>query len=368
MTTTRHTRGFSIVELLVAVALGGILLAGAMSLFVNNRDTARITNEFAQMQDSARFAMDMMLRDLRMAGYFGCRSDGEQVVNQIVFSDGELWDVASGGIEGLEDTDATEQWYPSGLAENFFTGGATVVGTDGDNGEILDGTDAFTVRFFQGNYVDADADDTPDLQATSTFTAGTTTVAANNLDPANFPVGIIAGISECGGADLFAVNTSGVDTLTKVGTLSREYGNRAVVAPFVGRRYYIGQNSRGNPALYRADIRIDGVGAYTELPQELFEGVENMQILYGLDSDDPAIDFDAVLDGVPDVYLAADDADLVYGNVVAVKLSLMVRSNTVHQGADLSAQTYQLLDVALTPGDQFRRRVFTSTAVLRNQQ
>ncbi len=366
--TTRHSRGFSIVELMVAIALGGILLAGAMSLFVNNRDTARITNEFSQMQDSARFAMDMMLRDLRMAGYFGCRSDGENVVNQLAVSGGDLWDVASGGIEGFENGSVDEEWYPSGLDTNFFGGGANVVGTNGDAGEILDGTDAFTVRYFQGTYVDADADDTPDMQVTSSFGSGTTTVAANNLDPANFPVGIIAGVSECGGADLFAVNTSAADTLTTAGALSREYANRAVVAPFVGRRYYIGQNSRGNPALYRADIRIDGIGAYTELPQELFEGVENMQVLYGLDSDDPAIDFDAILDGVPDVYVRADDANLVFGQVVSVKLALMVRSNTVHQGADLSGQAYQLLDVNLAPGDQFRRRVFTSTAVVRNQQ
>ena len=46
----------------------------------------------------------------------------------------------------------------------------------------------------------------------------------------------------------------------------------------------------------------------------------------------------------------------------------MVRSNTVHQGADLSAQNYDMLGINVVPGDQFRRRVFTSTAVLRNLQ
>jgi type IV pilus assembly protein PilW len=41
-------RGFSLVELLVAITLGAIILAGAVTLFVNNQDTYKTTNELSR--------------------------------------------------------------------------------------------------------------------------------------------------------------------------------------------------------------------------------------------------------------------------------------------------------------------------------
>ena len=85
--------GLTLVELLVAITLGAIILGGAVTLFVNNRDTYNTTNELSRLQETARYALDMMVKDIRMAGYFGCADRGDTVtLNVPVVDPGELWD------------------------------------------------------------------------------------------------------------------------------------------------------------------------------------------------------------------------------------------------------------------------------------
>jgi len=87
------TRGFSLVELMVAITLGAIILAGAITLFVNNRDTYRTTNELSRLQETARYALGMLVKDIRMAGYFGCADRLDTVTPNVpVGTVGELWD------------------------------------------------------------------------------------------------------------------------------------------------------------------------------------------------------------------------------------------------------------------------------------
>ena len=86
---SRKQRGFSLVELMVAITLGAILLGGAVTLFVNNRETYNVTNDLARLQETARFAMDTIIKDLRMAGYFGCHNRLDAVENNLaVTTDG----------------------------------------------------------------------------------------------------------------------------------------------------------------------------------------------------------------------------------------------------------------------------------------
>lgn len=366
----RGQTGFSIVELLVAIALGGILMTGAISLFVNNRDMSRMTTDIARMQETARFAMEMILNDARMAGYFGCVNNMDADVfksHVTVDNAGELWDTTN-PIEGFEADDT--QWYPSG-----FTHGGTLIGTTGDDGLMLAGTDAITFRYLSGTFAaDAGLDETPYAEIVASTAS---TVTANDLDGAgDFATKDIAGVSDCGGVDIFIVGARAGDTLTMFdsdgGVFARPYEptNGPMVAPLVARRYYIGRNTRGNPALYREVIDYPASGAddYEVANRELLEGVENMQILYGLDRDD---------NGTPDFYTQAGstelDEDLEWLDVVSVKVALLVRSANEHRFGEsetvIRDRTYDLLDEAdLTFNDLRRRRQFTSTALLRNLQ
>lgn len=362
----RAQKGFSIVELLVAIALGSILMTGAISLFVNNRDMSRMTTDIARMQETARFAMEMILNDARMAGYFGCVNNMDVLTSHLTITNaGELWDTTH-PVEGFEADDT--QWYPSG-----FTNGGTLVGTDGDNGLMLAGTDAITFRYLAGTFADSDADTIPDAELSASTASK---VTANNLAGAgDFAVADVVGVSDCGGVDVFVVGSKAGETLEiynggSGATFARPYEvtNGPMVAPLVARRYYIGRNARGNPALYREVIDYANSNAddYDVANRELLEGVENLQVLYGLDRDE---------NGTPDFYTQAGSTDLddalEWLDVVSLKVALLVRSANEHRAGETETairdRPYDLLDeTGLTYNDLHRRRQFTSTALLRN--
>ena len=64
----RKSLGFSLVELLIAMALGLILLASATQLFKNGMDASRLVSQRTEMQDNVRAATNMMVKDLSLAG------------------------------------------------------------------------------------------------------------------------------------------------------------------------------------------------------------------------------------------------------------------------------------------------------------
>ena len=363
-----RSRGFSLVELMVAITIGAIILAGAVTLFVNNRDTYKTTNELSRLQETARYALGMMVKDIRMAGYFGCADRLDTVtLNLPVGTVGELWDFnldAGAGnivapIEGFDGALPGNNYMPSGFA--------VAVGTNGPGGQVLAGTDAITVRYVGGTMADvAPANATLDFMVTadavnganSTITVDSTTGLALNQ---------VAAITDCGGSDIFQINATPTATTVRANALSRGYNTASspMISPFVGVRYYIGDNGRGPggeiyPALYRTIIT---PGALTETNQELFEGVERMQILYGVDTNG---------NGTPDSYVRAGDAPLNAGspgswaNVVSVRLSILVRTIDQH-GREVDTGNYQVNNVVFNPvDDRRRRRVFTTTVMVRN--
>lgn len=82
-------RGFTLVELMIAVGIGGVVLAAVYQMFMGQRHTYALQNEIAHMQQNVRASEQMMAREIRMAGYevsgvyIGSDVPGEP------FSDGE---------------------------------------------------------------------------------------------------------------------------------------------------------------------------------------------------------------------------------------------------------------------------------------
>ena len=380
----RHTRsrslGLSLVELMVAITIGAILLGGAVTLFVNNRDTYNTTTELSRLQETARYALEMMVKDIRMAGYFGCANRLDTVTvshGAAAGADGELWDFNLDGgagtivppIEGLDDGALGAGFQPSGFA--------VVVGNDGDGGEVLAGSDGIALRYLAGNMSDLGGTaGTLDYQVTADAVAGadidiTVDQATGFIDDQ------VIAIADCGGSDIFRINAAPTTTVVRANQLSRGYNaaSSPMIAPYIGVRYYIGDNGRGPggqvyPSLYRTRI-LPGVTPLAEEPQELFEGVENMQILYGVDNDG---------DGIPDSFVQAGVAPLDvadnWANVVAVRVAIVVRTIDEYGRADdlnVDTSTYVVNDhdginfaEFDPPNDRRRRRVFTTTAMVRN--
>ena len=61
--------GFTLVELLIAMTIGLIILTALSSTFLMQRKIYDVQEQVAEMVQTARAAMDMMTREIRMAGY-----------------------------------------------------------------------------------------------------------------------------------------------------------------------------------------------------------------------------------------------------------------------------------------------------------
>jgi len=72
MHRTSHTSsGFSLIELMIAMAIGLLLLSGLAMIFVNSSEANRELQKTAQQIENGRFAMDVISQDLRLAGFYG---------------------------------------------------------------------------------------------------------------------------------------------------------------------------------------------------------------------------------------------------------------------------------------------------------
>ena len=67
----RENKGLSLIELLIALVLSGILTAALYRTFINQQKIYTVEEEVVDMQQNMRFAIDRMAREIRMAGYGG---------------------------------------------------------------------------------------------------------------------------------------------------------------------------------------------------------------------------------------------------------------------------------------------------------
>jgi len=66
---TRQVNGFTLVEVLIAMGLGGLLMTTVIGMFVAQRKSYEIQEQIAEMVQTARAAVDMLCREVRMAGF-----------------------------------------------------------------------------------------------------------------------------------------------------------------------------------------------------------------------------------------------------------------------------------------------------------
>ncbi|WP_460140885.1 PilW family protein [Pseudomonas sp. S2_E01] len=67
-----HSRGFSLIELLIALVLSLVVVLGVAQVFIAAKNTYVSQNAAANMQEDARFVLSKMIQEIRMVGMFGC--------------------------------------------------------------------------------------------------------------------------------------------------------------------------------------------------------------------------------------------------------------------------------------------------------
>jgi type IV pilus assembly protein PilW len=330
------------VEIMIASLIGVFLLGGLLQIFINSKQTNRVQDGLSRLQENGRFAMEFLGNDIRMAGFLGCNSQAT-LTNTVTTPTDFLYSFSK-AIEGFESTSASA-WTPAMNAAIPSP---------------LGGSDVITIRrtVDQGYTVTAHAVATASLTLDATATTANlktsgflTSAGANNCT--------VAVVTDCSAAAVFQVSAitgsalahaAGGSCTLKNATddLGKTYVD-AQVYPINTLSYYVATNDEGRPSLYR---RIGGNNA-----EELVQGIEKMQILYGVDTDPTP-------DNSPNYYVSANSvADMT--KVVSVRVTLLV----VTLDGNLSKQPlpYTYNGATVTPADRNIRRVFSTTIAVRNR-
>jgi type IV pilus assembly protein PilW len=322
------------------------------------------------MQENGRFATSFLANELRMAGYLGCLASLEATdINSTLDSPPASFQPAV-GLQGWEASGTAPGVAYASTEDVAVT--STAAGWVTSGGNVLDVTNAVPgsdiVRAWSAAGTGA---------TINTITPGATTVV--NSGVLDIVAGDILLLSDCeraewvqacevedvgGGASINAVLSSGCvpgnDTSVRVTT---EVGGE--LAKLQGTVFFIGK--RGNvatnpPALFRRELSATAIAGTAE---ELVEGIESMQILFGMNADNDnkkSVDSYVVANQVTD-----------WSRVVSVRVSLLVQSLEDNMLPAPQAYTFNGVTYdgeagnGALPEDTRLRRVFTTTITLRNR-
>jgi type IV pilus assembly protein PilW len=351
--------GFSLVELMIALVIGSVMIAGAVYVYSQSRSTYTVNDSMARLQEEGRYALSMMEPDIQLAGYYGYTNayDDVQLVVGGVSTPAIQMQQQDPAVGGLS---ASIQRCGRNYAVDFM---ATMQGSN--NGFVL-GPGASAPGGGSGC-----ATMTP-AAAADTFTVrriGTVSVAPqanmlqayiNRLQPTNqqlFVNGVAPGTIAAG---------------------LREVHNVVV------KVYYVSQDSDGRPGFPSLRVISLGAGeAFTD--QELVPGVEDMQVQFGVDTgdynNDGVIDTDLDSNGIPDNvngiatrYVNPNSPILqpppagISAQIVTVRIWLRLRAEQP-ETAFIDNRNYVYADQNYTPPaavQGFRRLLVTRTIYLRN--
>ena len=330
--SVRRQHGVTLVELMVALALGLLITVAMLKVYVDASRMYRFNEGLARVQENGRFALEFIRRDARVAGFWGCYSDAP-LTNQISATSDAWLDVAAGHITGTND--------------------------DG-----LNSADSITFRSATGS----------GTLVNTTMTAISGDVSVDSV--ATITSGMPVLISDCNNGDIFQVTgISGTSLAHAAGTNTNTSANLSK-AYASGSRVYQAQQSTfciapgadpSQPSLRRLINPTSGQTCASN-GDELIEGVENLQILYGEDTD--ADSDGANGDGTANRYVAIDEENLDPDRIVSVRLSVLARSLNNNLTTTPSPYTYPPWvnpPTLTTPADKRLRKVFTTTITLRNK-
>lgn len=347
--SARSQRGLSLVEIMVALVLSLILTAGVIQLFVGSKQTYRFHEGLSRIQENGRFALDLLAKDIRSAGYFGCLSAATGIDNTLNSATQFLWNYGQ-AIYGFESTGANT-WNPA---------------LDANIASPLSGSDAITVR--------GGAESAPiNVVSHGGGTANLSVPAGNGIQ-----VGDILAAANCQSLSVFqvtAVNDDPTCTSNCVSVVQHATGTtptpgnaRANLADNYAGNELIRAGTGGFTKTYYLRTGAGGVSALWRMvgpnASEVVEGVERMQILYGVCTGQGAA---RRVDPTVGYVTANNVAD--WGAVCSVRVNLLLVSlednltSSTAQAVVFPADTGN----TITVNDRRLRQAFSTTVGIRNR-
>jgi type IV pilus assembly protein PilW len=279
----KQQKGFSLIELMIAMTIGLFLLAGIASSYLASKKASVNRSSTSELEDNGRFALEAITRSLQHTGYSPNIFLGNPFINNI--------------------TDVTSVSCPNGsnsvqtsLSPNPFK-------------KVADGS---------GSNAD---------------TIGIVFLGDNNI------------FTDCAGSIMAAAVLPAI-------------GCRLPVFPAVSATP---ESSKIYNSLYIDAGALMCIGSQTPLPVTIAEGVENMQILYGVDTDS-----DGAVEGYVSATSINSSASLSWEGVISIQVAVLVRTlKPIKNQAE--SEKFRLLDTDITTvSDRFQRAVFSTTIFLHN--
>lgn len=301
-------RGFSLVELMISITIGLIILATLVSLFVSQSRARGELDKANRMIENGRYAIELLSDNLRLAGFFG-----------------ELDPATTDPVAGITDPCSTNAADMAG-AVRLHVGGYDAATPTSAVASIPCGLVSSSLKTGSDIFVVRRADTSvPVVQSAALVGTHYLQVSLCRYDDVKFKVS----------TDPTTLTLRGRDCTD---TSTVPYAN---VRRFVAQTYFVSPNHKGSdgiPTLMRRELNLNGDGTFTTTP--LVEGIEYLQVEYGIDGADTNADgipdrfnlpdshgLNGDIDGSADAYstCAACSVDQ-WRNVVSAKLYIVARN------------------------------------------
>lgn len=412
MKRIKQESGFSLIEAMIALVLGILVLLGIVQVFSQTGQVNRVQDGLARLQENARYALWRVTEDIRMTGSQHCSTfaniypeDGQhrRRTMRVLATDAQL---AANGMPtrpaGFGATDpflVSPRYFLSGHeCDNTGTclPDLTIMAADGAVpdagtavGERPPSADVLTLRYFVGDGLNiaADVGGTPDIQLPSSPSA----------DPLNLSNGDLAMIADCTKAEIFVtqLDSNNLEHEAADGNITdnlliyRQNEDARVVNVTDGLRtvsYFL--QVKDDPVV-AGEVTTSLWRSQDGVAQEIVEGVERFDVLYGVEDDDGNVAYitadevesraGGTLTCPPEPDGAVASGDCLWNSVRNVEVTLLF--NTVANVSTLDNEPYRYTPdgpgmqdpsggvipgaSGITPGRKLRRE-FRALVSLRN--
>ncbi|MGV2873005.1 PilW family protein [Colwellia sp. E150_009] len=330
--TNKKQRGFSLLELMISLAVGLVLFAGVMSIFVGMRTTTAETTGYGELQENGRFAISVLSDDLLRQNFWG----------SYVGTFGGVAITRSGALAvGNECTGSglNNGTFPNGIGPFRTLWGETVTNADpmGCFDDARLGSDVIQIKRVLASPLEIPA-----------------------VPPAQ-PVPVIATVTD----NFFLVTNMTNGILFPKGAVPNL--SNAQVWQYQHHVYYVRDEPQGTDTV---PVLMQGQLTTRMSFAPIIDGIEMIRFMYGVDTDTNPT---AAGYGIVDAFISADNMtsdlwDNAGGTrILAVKIYVLAR-NVLPDNKYENKSTYKLGDIDYTVDDNYRRLLFSSTITLYNSQ
>lgn len=318
MNKLRTQSGLTLIELLISMGLGITISAGVASIYMESVRNYTQNEEIARLQENGRYALKLLRREVSMAGFFAGHSS--------IPTTDEITTDCEAGVDWVTDTSS-----PIELLNNFDSDIETVQGTTLTcvGSALQADTDLISIKRFADSYTLRDGSWNDGVAATDSSQWYIRT--NNNGNP-----------SWIKGVDISAADATA--------------GSAVDYWEYYSGVFFIRDHSEDEgdeiPSLCAARLQASAMQVNC-----LVEGIEDMQLEFGIDNDE---------DGVPDQFVS-DPSSAEIETSVAIRAYLLVRAVNKDY-AYTNTKTYRLGSKEVAAfNDNYYRRVFSTTVVLQNR-